>query len=262
MKIIYNILVIITLSFSPEQELQYKNGKPTSNGIDNYVKTNENQFIKEFQQYVNDSLYNDIFITTEDLSKRTDYDSLELGRTEIHNNYSYEIIITNETKFSDYEINSLTPKGRKKKFNEYDQFVKATVFHELMHIYIIQQMLIVNMKGKLNTYYCYVQLYPNAEMKFGADFIQEGICEYIIRNKKEIIQYNNEYFPDTKDDLLNKKNVFNVKYKYSSQFLKDFLDITTKQYGNIKIGIEMLLENNPPTYQEILNPNLFFYRLR
>ena len=80
--------------------------------------------------------------------------------------------------------------------------------------------------------------------------------------KDNNIQYNNEYFPDTKADLLNKKNVFDVKYKYSSQYLKDFLDITTKQYGSIKIGIEMLLENNPPTYLEIINPNMFFYRLR
>ena len=49
---------------------------------------------------------------------------------------------------------------------------------------------------------------------------------------------------------------FNL-YCYSVVFLDEFLD----KYG-IHKGIEILIGNRPPSYEEIINPKLFFNRIK
>lgn len=262
MNIFFKILIFLAITILPQEALQlYKNGKPTSNGIDEYVNNNSNKFINEFQLYIKDTLYNDVYITTTDFSTLADYDKSELGYTEIHSN-GYEITLTNERKYDDYSINTLTKRGVKKNFNEYSQFVKSVIFHELMHVYFRQVMQVEIMQDELNHYYYNVQLIPNAEMRYGSTFIEEGLCEYLIRNKGEIIEYQNKYIPKTINDLLIKENIFKVQYEYSSYYLQNFMDSCTNKYGRIKPAIKILLENNPPSYNEILNSNLYFKRLK
>lgn len=266
--ILFNLLLFTTFQQLPKPK-HYSDVKPSSIDVDNYIKTNGNELLIEYENYIRDSIFVNVEITTEDLTKRNDYDETESGRTEIYANNSYVVIINNQTEFADYSVNTLTTKGKKKYYNEYDKFVDAVVFHELTHVYIQQEMFLLKSMNKLNTFYNIIQIYPNAEMKFGEEFIQEGICEYLVNskndlmvnNKKEVIN-NDIYIPTTKKELLINTNIYLVKYLYASNFLKEFLDLTTKQYGKIKYGIDILLENNPPTYEEILNPNLFFNRLK
>jgi hypothetical protein len=262
MNIFFRILIFLAITVLPQETLLlYKNGKPTSKGIDKYVNDSSTDFIDEFQSYVKDTLYNDVYITTTDLSKLADYDKNELGYTEIHSN-GYEIVITNQRKFADYSINTLTKRGGKKDRNEYDQFVKSVVFHELMHVYFRQIMQIEIMHEKLNHYFYNVQLVPNAEMQYGSTFIEEGLCEYLIRNKGEIMECQTKYVPKIINDLFNKENVFRVQYEYSSYYLQNFMDSCTNKYGSMKPAIKILLENNPPNYQEILNSNIYFSRFK
>jgi len=262
MYVFFRTLIFLAIIILPQEALLlYKNGRPSSKGIDKYVNDSSNNFIDEFQLYIKDTLYNDVHITTTDLSKLADYDKNELGYTEIYSN-DYEIVITNERKFNDYSINTLTKRGMKKNFDEYSQFVKSVMFHELMHVYFRQIMRIEAMHEKLNHYYYNVQLVPNAEMRYGSIFLEEGLCEYLIRNKGEIMECQNKYVPKTIKDLLGKENVFRVQYQYSSYYFKNFMDSCTNKYGRIKPAIKILLENNPPDYQEILTPNLYFKRLK
>ena len=126
----YKLIIILLLFLSPQQkELEYKAGKPTSKGIDNYTKQNESVFVGKYQKFIKDTLYN-YYISTEDFTKFADYDSIELGRFYIPD----EIIITNETKYKDYQLGLLT-KFKKKLLNESDQFVEGVVMHELTHDY-------------------------------------------------------------------------------------------------------------------------------
>ena len=260
--LLINTLIISTFQQSSQQELQYENNIPSTIGIDNYIKLNENKLLIEYEKYLKDTMFINVEITTEDLSKRNDYDLLEYGRTEIYSNHSCVVIINNIIKFADYSINTLNIKGKKKYFHDNDKFINTVVFHELTHVYIQQEILLLKSMNKLNNFYNIIQIYPNTEMKFGEEFIQEGICEYMVNNKKEVVVNNNIFIPATKEDLLLNTNVYLVKYQYASIYLKEFLDLTTKQYGKIKYGIDILLENNPPTYEEILNPNLYFNRLK
>ncbi len=46
------------LSAQNDEQYQYKHCRPTSKGIYYYVKTNIENFIKEYQAYIEDTLYN------------------------------------------------------------------------------------------------------------------------------------------------------------------------------------------------------------
>ena len=264
MKMIAKFILLFSLLLLPLQEKSYplKAGKPTSEGIKEYVIDNQYLLADNFQRFIKDTLYIDVYMSADNLSFYSDYDSLELARTELGKGSSAEIIIDTQKKFSQYSIDTKTIRGHKIYFDEYDQFVRSTIYHELMHLYVRQQMIILGEKQTLNTYYQNIQVFPNAEMRFGANFIEEGICEYLIRSMHEIIEYKEQYIPKTTNNLLEKNNVFIVKYEYSSFYLKEFLDLTTKQSGSIRTGIQILLTNRPPSYSEILNPNLYFNRLQ
>jgi len=72
----------------------------------------------------------------------------------------------------------------------------------------------------------------------------------------EIIPPKRIFIPKTIEDLMNKDISYEIKYKYSSYYLKPFLDTT-----DFKKGVKILLHNSPPTYEEILNPDMYYGRL-
>ena len=257
---VWYVILLSLLILSPQKanEYPYKNGVPTSKGIEYYIKINEQKIVNQYQAFVKDTLY-DYYISTDDLSLYMDYDSLESGRFYIPN----EVIITNELKYTDYELEFVS-KMKRKTLIENNQFVKAVLIHELTHVYFYQVMDEMKIKEmNVSPEYNYgIRLYPNFESKFGSEFIEEGICEYAVQKMNESVPYLNIYKPQTKDELYSTYNTVNVKYKYSSWYVKDFLDQMIRDYGSIKIGIMIILSNKPPTYEEILNPNLYFNRLK
>lgn len=260
MKKIFLILLFLLpfglLSLQKEEPALYKHGKPTSRGIDYYIKTNKENFVKEYQTFIKDTLYN-YYVSADNFNTFPDNDSLELGRFYIPD----EIIINNEEKYCDYEIKFVS-KFKKRILTEYDMFVKGVVMHELTHDYFYQIILEMRMDTTMhvNTAYNNFRMFPSRESGFASEFIEEGICNYVAVKMQEKVQYT-IYDLTNINDITNKENMFNIKYRYSEEYVKDFLDLTTKQYGRVKEGIKILLANKPPTYEEMLNPNLFFNRL-
>lgn len=217
-----------------------------------YVKDKSDSLIIEYQNFIKDTLFDDIWIYAKDLSNYIDYDSLELGRY-----WPGEIIISTAPLFIAYELNNLS-KFKKSLYNETNRFVKSTIFHELTHHY-------VNQIGREMEFYDTIRInraYENGFQIlrnpniFGATFIEEGICEYMVTQMGEIISPKKTYIPKTKQDLVSNNNKYNVVYKYSVHYLKTFLDTT-----GFKNGVKILLSNSPPSEDEILNPSLYFNRL-
>ena len=65
--------------FAFSGDCPWKNRKPTSKGIEQYVEENSDRIIKEYQDYVGDTLHN-VWIYTDDLNDQEDREALELGR--------------------------------------------------------------------------------------------------------------------------------------------------------------------------------------
>jgi hypothetical protein len=254
MKITTYIITVLFFLLPQEEEYPYKNGKPTSRGIDYYVKVNEYQFVEDFQTFVKDTLY-DVYIETDNLVDYTDYDSLELGRYYFPNS----ITITNETKFIAYEINEL---GKFRRTHvETNRFVRSTIMHELTHYYFY--LIIQEMKYKKlyvsSEYTSTLRIFPNNG--YGEEFIEEGVCEYMSQKMGEINPYRTILRPKTVGEIIDPNNRYEIKYKYASIYVKDFLDKAIEN-GRVRDGIQILLGNRPPTYQEIINSNLYFNRLQ
>lgn len=228
-----------------------KNGKPTSKGIEQYIEEQADSIVKEYQEFVGDTLY-DIWIYADNLTFYDVHDSLELGRY-----YPNEIYVSTTEMFMAYELADLS-KAQKAAINESNKFVKATVIHELTHDYLYQiglEMRILDSLSIDRSYQTNLWIIHSHET-FGSEFIQEGICEYVTEKMGEVIVPRHPYIPKTIEDLTNKDHRYLVKYKYAAYYLKSFLDTT-----GLKKGIKILLYNPPPSFEEILNPDLFFYRL-
>jgi hypothetical protein len=256
----YSLALLTILLIAPAQkdkQYPYKNGKPTSRGIDYYVKVNKDTIKKELETYLNDSIFLSVEISTDNISEYTGYDSLDMAYHITYTDGTDEIVIDNRERYVAYDINDLS-KLRKLNLSTHNEFVKTAVIHELMHTYFLQKVVEGKYLG-VDVYKEYdyrqamkVKIYPNVEEAYGAEFIEEGICQYVVRKMKLEIRYKIP-IPKTVSDIIGNNG---VKYNYSVNFLKDFLDST-----GINEGIEILIRNRPPTYEEILNPNLFFNRL-
>ena len=229
-----------------------KNGRPTTKGIEQYVEDNEASMIREFEEFIGDTL-SDIYIYTEDLTDNGYFDPKELGRY-----YPNEIFVTNTEVYMAYQMSWLTKRGRDS-VSASNLFVKATVFHELAHHYMNQLSIEMSRIEGIpvhRAYQAFFRIYRD-QNDIGAKFIEEGICEYVTGKMGEIIPPRKPFIPKSIEDLLDEENSFNVYYKYSSHILTDFLETT-----GLKRGIKILLHNPPPTNEEILNPDLFFTRLQ
>ena len=244
--IIISSVFLFISNYTNHIDYPYTNGIPTKQGIINYVNDNKDKIVMEFEQYVGQKLY-DYNIVVDDLNDYQDYDSLEAGRYY----KDFDIIITYELKYLDYELNYMH-RNKQKLFENNNQFVKAVIIHELSHLYFNEiklEMLDKNM---------YVHHdYNNSMLKSvsNADFIEEGICEYIVYKMKQSICSNN-YKPNSIDEILEVDNKYLIKYVYSRTYLTEFLNSV-----GLKQGILILLSNEPPLNIEILYPELYFGRL-
>lgn len=248
-RLIFILLLINPSGFSEEYPL--KNGKPTSEGIEQYIEDKGDSLIIEYENFIGDTLFN-VWIYAEDLAQYDIQDSLELGRY-----YPHEIFINTSEKFLAYELADL-PRWRRAFMDESNKFVKATVMHELTHEYIYQISLEMQMIDRISVYRAY-QTYIwiiRTHETFGSTFIEEGLCEYISGKMGEIIPPKKPIIPENIEELIDRKNRYRYQYKYSSYFLESFLDTT-----GFKRGVKILLHNPPPTYKEILEPDRFFSRL-
>lgn len=253
------LLLVFFLFISPQkiQEYPLKKGKPTSRGIDYYVKVNKYNFIKELEAYLNDTIFLEVEISTDNISEYIDNDSLDMGYHITYTDGSDEIVIDNRERYVAYDINDIS-KLKKLNLTTSNQFVKTVVIHELMHTYFLQKVVISKYLG-LSVYKEYdyrqvtiIRIFPNTEEFYGAEFIEEGVCQYVVEEMKLHIPRKTQP-PKTIDDIMGNNE---IKYNYSIAYLKEFLD-----YFGVSKGIEILIRNKPPTYQEILNPDLFFNRI-
>ena len=234
------------------QEYPLKNGRPTSKGIEQYVEDHSESLIREYQNFIGDTLYN-TYIYTEDLTENGYYDPLELGRY-----YPNEVFITNAEVFLAYELSAFSKRGRDT-ISDSNLFVKAAVIHELTHHYIHQVSMEMSRIENIEVdraYQTFFRIYRDQD-EMGSKFIEEGICEYVSEKMDEIIPPWKPFLPKNTADLTNEENSYRVFYKYSSYYLTKFLDTT-----GLKRGIKILLHNPSPTSEEILDPNLFFTRLQ
>ena len=252
-----NILLIILLflltSVQPIIYPTKKDGSPTSKGLEMYVKQNQFKFIKEYQDLVKDTLY-DVYMSTDDLSQYTDNeDDNNLGFCFCERG-SAEIIITNEEKFMAYEVSMLS-KYKRRNIIESNTFVKGAIFHELTHLYFNQLILEMRMDSMfVSPEYNNFSMIPRNY--FGSKFIEEGICMYVAIKIGECI-LGKDYKPETMEEIVDNQNKYSIKYRYSAQYVKSFLDL----YG-IKRGMQIFIGNKPPSFEEILYPVKFYSRLK
>ena len=228
-----------------------KNGRPTSKGIKQYVEEQSDSLVIEFQNFIDDTIYN-IWIYAEDLTRYSVNDSLELGRY-----YPHEIFISTAEMFLAYELGDLSQEQRDH-LVESNRFVKAAMIHELTHDYINQISVEMRSIDKIRidrSYQTSIWIVRSPET-FGSTFIEEGLCEYMVEKMGELIPPERPFIPKSVQDITNGDNRYEVNYKYASFFLKTYLDTT-----GFKKGVKILLHNPPPSYDEILQPNLFFTRL-
>jgi hypothetical protein len=252
------ILLLSLICLSSRQDkypYPYHNNKPSTKGIIKYVEDNQEQIVMEYQQFVHDTIY-DIYFETDNINEYYGSDSSELGYFYIPNS----VVITNQEMFKDYELNNLS-RYEKKSCDESNNFVKGVMIHEITHDYfyqILREMKSKKMRIALE-YRGGINMYPNNN--YSAEFIEEGICEYVACQMGETIPYNERYKPKDMREILDNKYKYIIKYRYSRIFVTDFLN---KYYesGNLKLGIEILLSNTPPTLNQLLTPDIYFNTIR
>jgi hypothetical protein len=247
---IFNIFTIlfVSLCIQNEELLYTKQGIPSTNGIEQYVKNYQEEIIKEYEYRI-DSLY-DVYIFTENLSESENDNDLGVFYLPDY------IVITNQEDYIDYEFKYLS-KYKQRTSNYTERTVKAVIFHELTHVYINQIILIRHNQNKyVSLEYGMIRMFPVPGHQFGSDFIEEGICEYVVFHLNECSPLKNVPVPESATDLIDQRNIVNNLYYCSVVYLKDFLD-----KEGLKNGIEKLISNRPPTYDEILNPETYFNRL-
>lgn len=245
-------ILLLLMPFTSTDKYPTKYGKPTPKGVAMYIEDKWEELFYEYQRKIKDTLWLDVWISSEDLSDWTEHDSLELGRY-----WNGEAIISEDTLFQAYELADLS-KFRRNILGESNAFVKATVFHELTHHYIVQigrEMEFIDSVRVNRSYETSIWIIRSQDM-FGSTFIEEGICEYMVTNLGENIPPKRFSPPKTSSSLVNRNNKYKYVYKYSSYYLKTFLDTT-----GFKKGVKILLSNPPPMDYEILDPQLYFNRL-
>lgn len=208
-----NIFFVFFFFLSPQEDPYYnKSGNPSTYGITRYVEKFSDNIIMEYGFKVDTLYYVEVF--TDNLSELSDKN--DLGNFFPIDNI---IVITNEEKYVEYEYADLSK--FKQKITPYtDRTVKAVIFHELTHAYFYQTIAIMKMNNEyVSSEYGYINVYPQSELRFGSEFIEEGICEYVVYYLKESSPMENIFIPKTKKDLVNSDNEIYVKYHYSAHFL-------------------------------------------
>lgn len=241
------LLTLLLTQLSGQREFQYYvQGLPSTKGIDRYIYIHEHRFAHEYMDFVKDSLQ--IYsISSDDLSLYMEYDTVEMGRF-----YSpAEIILTNEMKYIDYATDSMSYWEQNTMIS--NKFVKGCVFHELTHLWIQQIMREMRYHNMIiSPEYANIRVYHERTRGYGAEFMEEGICEYIAHKAGEIL-YPVEVTPDFNMEW----NSFEIKYLYAEYYVRQILD----NFESVKEGIMKILLTPPPTKEEIRNPELFYKRI-
>lgn len=249
------LFFLLFTSYQIPQDYPFKkDGTPTKYGIELYIQKNQDKIISEFQKFVQDTLY-DVYISTDNLSTYLEgEDALGLCLSSPN---SSEIIITNEEKYIGYEIGLLPNKIRRNIISA-NCLVKGTLIHELGHLYFNQVVREISMDTLYRISPEYTSRFLIIPKKsFGAKFIEEGVCEYILLHMKEEIVIEGQYFlMQSTEYIMAKENKYQVFYQYAPQYLDIFID----NYG-LKRAIQILVTNSPPGFEEILEPGKFFSRL-
>jgi hypothetical protein len=239
-------------------KIEYANGRPTTMGIDWYINNKQNQqnFLREYQKIIKDSIYNDIFFRTETPKKKTSILAYNLLTSN-----SCEIIVNNRESYRAFEYDST----KLWDYTDEDYFLKATVMHEISHYYFYQ--VIIEMQRirniNVNVYYTAdLYMFPNQELQYGSKFIEEGFCEYVIQRFNLTPEFVNVRIPQYKKDFEDQSANFDIQYIYSSKYLWNFLDMSIGLTGSVKEGLMIILNNRPPNYQEMLKPAMYFDRLK
>ena len=237
--------LLFSQHFSRTQSRYYDRGKPTPEGIERFILENEHQLAQDYMNFVQDTLYYyHIWADEVPVYNENAYETFELG---IYY-FPGDIIISNENKYIDYAVDSLS--FIKRNLTISNKFVKGCVFHELTHIWF--QQILSEMKHEVSPEHRNFRIYSTPDRDYGADFIEEGICEYVAHKAGEII-YPKNYAPD----LENEWNTYKIKYQYAEYYVRQILD----KYDNIKEGIKMILRVSPPNKEEIRNPELYYQRV-
>jgi hypothetical protein len=230
-------------------------GFPTSEGIRQYVYDNEENFITDFEKYVKDTLWQAYFEveSKENLKDYTRYKGWELG----WHSGGGSILLSDQEDYSGYSLKNLS-KYEKSQFLEANNFVRGVALHELTHAYIEQ------LSGKLLSKKIDVtkEYWPSTPFQkdnstIYSKFIEDGIAEYISMEMGEMILPKKLFVPKNIEEFFDTTKIYESRYQYAYKYVKNFLNV----YG-IKNGTIFLVTNSPPTEKEILNPTLYFGRLK
>src|SRR5690606_24946180 len=103
-------ILLFFLFVSPQKIEEYplKKGKPTSRGIDYYVKVNKYKFIEELEAYLKDTIFLEVEISTDDISEYVGNDTLDMGYHITYTDGSDEIVIDNRERYVAYDINDIS----------------------------------------------------------------------------------------------------------------------------------------------------------
>jgi hypothetical protein len=247
-------ILAICLLLLPGQvgdEYPLRRGKPTTKGIVRYVDEQGLRIIREYQEFMDDSLH-DVGIVALEPDQIESTHPMEMGHY-----FPHEAYITTAEAYEAYEVDQLKPE-RRRKLKESNRFVKGIIIHELTHAYIF---LIATEMRSLDSLGIHPS-YPTGALalgpgiSYGSVFIEEGLCEYVTEKMGELIPPDASYRPTHMEEMLSGDNTYRIQYKYASQFLAPFLDTM-----NFKSAVKILLYNPPPSLEEIMKPELFYERI-
>lgn len=234
---------------SLSSSLPLKNGFPTKEGIEAYVRDSSDRTIEDFEKFFGVEI-NDFYMYTDNMKEYYLEDSAysELGNYDEMNRCA---VITSEDKYLGYNLRD-TKKWKLGDIELSNKFVRGVMIHEISHRYISQ---VINEMKTCNSHVS--KEYSSIIHKTnGTKFIVEGINEYCSNKMGEVFVRRN-YIPQTLEDISEKNNCYLVYYHYSSQTIAKFLD-----EKGLRKGIELLVSNSPPTFEEILKPQKFFARIK
>jgi hypothetical protein len=259
-KIVSILLIIINSHFAFSQskkQYPYYNNIPTKNGIQQYIDRNKSNILNLVENFIGDSIRS-YHIKTDNLSEYMDYDSLEAGRFYPED----EIIITNELKYYDYEL-GLVPKWKQKEFNSNTKFVKGVLIHEFTHVYIYQ-FIYDCLENNIPIFHDYINfnMFPGIRTYYSSEFIEEGICEYMVMKLREGIFRDYKFECNSKAtesdirEFLLVQNTYGIKYQYSRAFVERIFE-----NNSFKKALLIIFTCRPPSYEELLCPDLYYQRL-
>jgi hypothetical protein len=264
------LILLVCNSFSTTEvlpqktRLLYPDDSPTTYGIQQYVNNRENQdkWFREYQELIRDTLYNDIQYQTEKFNKSTDnrHDPDVLAYIDLFQSSDAVVHVDIRERYRGLELKTFKPYR-----TEDDYFLRSTIYHEISHYYFFQcQMELTRVRHlHVDQYWCKdLILLPQAELRYGQHFIEEGLCQYLVQLWGESPEFKTIVVPVDQRDFQKPDKEFDLVYKYASKYLKPYLDSCIRVDGRVKQGVLQILEHRPPNYKEILEPHLYFDRLK